>query len=68
MMVRGQIAGIDVHELDDKIDSPAGSGSFIFAHDILLPQNGNLVLDQELGGCFPIRDHRSANNDPFPRF
>ena len=65
MVMRGQIAGIDVHELDGEIDPPAGGGGFIFTQDILLPQNGNLVLDQKLGGCFPIGDDRPADNDSF---
>ena len=63
LVMRGHVAGLEVHELDHVVDLTAHGLGVAFGEDVLLAQDRYLVLDRELGDVFAVLDERAADQD-----
>jgi len=59
---------IDVHELNRKIDPAAGRIGIVKTHDVFLPQDRHIVLDDQIGAAAAVGYHRASDDQTLIRF
>ena len=65
LVVGFQVALVDIHQLDDKVDPEAGRVCVFLAHDVLFAQDRDLVFYDEIGCSVPVCQNSPAYNHPF---
>jgi hypothetical protein len=67
-MVPGEIGAVNVHELNDQIDPPAGSIGLTFGQNVLLAEDWDIVFNEKTRRIFPVRNNGAPDDDPLPGF
>ena len=67
-VMRDQVLLVNIHELYGKINSFTGRVRFFLPYDILFPENGNLVLHQQITPASFILQDGASDDHPFPGF
>jgi hypothetical protein len=68
IMIGFKILFIDVHQLNQKVDSPPRRRGGVFFHKLFFAQDRHLVFNEKLGGSVPVGNHCVTDQHLFQWF